>query len=186
LLPAFLESEAGHEYQEQAHRQQYEQARRRARSDLAEGADLSTMLRTAADHLDGGRLWEARATLEVIAESDAASVSERESIAAVLQEIGALLETVPQSETTRAELSAALAALQEERSARQRALADLYYRSIQSYRAGHLVEARAGFAELARSDDLLEPIRRTVQRYLAEIDRTLNRTQDEGPSPPEP
>lgn len=186
LLPAFLESEAGRAYQEQAHRQQYEQALRRARSDLAEGTDISALLRTAADHLHADRLWEARATLDGILESDAISAQERETIATILQQVDALLETEPRSETARAEVSAALATLQEQRSARQRALADLYYQSIQAYRAGRLAEARAGFVELAQSDDLLEPIRRTVQRYLAEIDRNSNEMQNEGPSPPDP
>jgi len=185
LVAAFLESEAGQAYRTQAHRQQYERALRQSRSELAAGTDISALLRTAADHAESDRLWEARATLEVIAESDAISAGERESIAAILQQIGVLLETEPRSETAGAELSEALAVLQEQRSARQRALADLYYRSIQLYRAGRLVEAKAGFAELLRSDELLEPIRRAVQRYLAEIDRALNRTPNEEPSPPE-
>jgi predicted CXXCH cytochrome family protein len=186
LRSTFLESESGRAYRSQAYRQQYERALQKARDELAEGEGISTMLRTAADHVDGARLWEARATLEVIADSDAVTADERQSITAILQEVIALLETESQPETARAELSAALGRVQEQRSTRQRALADLYYRSIQSYRAGRLVEARAGFAELLHSDDLLEPIRRTAQRYLAEIDRTLSQTQGEGPSQPEP
>jgi predicted CXXCH cytochrome family protein len=186
LLPAFLESEAGHAYRLQAYRQQYEQARQEARSSLAEGQGISTILRMAADQLDNGRLWAARATLEVIAESEAVTTGERQSIAAILQQVRALLETETLPETAGAELSAALGVIQEQRAARQRTLAGLYYRSIQAYRAGRLTEARAGFAELARSEDLLQPIRQTVQRYLAEIDRTLNQTPDEGSPQPEP
>ncbi|UCD52547.1 MAG: hypothetical protein JSW27_07900 [Phycisphaerales bacterium] len=186
LQPAFLESEAGHAYRLQADRQQYERALQTARNSLAEGQGISAMLRTAADHLENGRLWEARATLEVIAEGETVTADECQSITAIVQQVSALLETETPPESAGAELSAALAAVEEQRSARQRTLAGLYYQSIQAYRAGRLAEARAGFAELSRSEDLLEPIRQTVQRYLAEIDRTLNQTQNEGPLQPEP
>jgi len=186
LVPAFLESEAGHAYRLQAYQQQYERALQAARNSLAQGQGISTLLQTAADHLDNNRLWEARATLEVIAESEGVTGDERQRVATILQQVRALLETEAPPATARAELSAALGTIQERRAARQRTLAGLYYRSIQAHRAGRLVEARAGFAELARSEDLLEPIRQTIQRYLAEIDRTLNQTPDEGPPQPEP
>jgi len=186
LGPAFLESQAGHAYRSQAHLQQYEWALQKARSDVTQGRGISAMLWTAAEHVDGGRLWEARATLEAIVDSDAVSADERESIAAIVQRLIVLLEAESQPETDRADLSTALGTVQEQRSRRQGALAELYYRSIQSCRAGRLVEARAGFAELLRSGALPEPVRQTAQRYLAEIDQALGRTHDEEPSEPEP
>ena len=185
LRPAFLQSDDGRTYRAQVYRQQYEAALDKARNDLAQGQGVSAMLDAAAAHIEAGRLWDARAVLEVVADSSKFSDEEQRRIEAVLQQVVELLEADSQPESVQAELPAALNAVQQERGQRQRALAELYYRSIQSYREGRLVEARAGFAELLRNGGLPEPVRQTAQQYLAEIDRTLGSSQDGQPSTPE-
>ncbi len=186
LKPGFLESEAGRPFREEVHRQQYERALEDARNDLAQGRSVSAMLDTAANDIKEGRLWEARAIVEIVAGSDALSAEERQSVAGILERIVGLLSTESPSESARVELSAALETVQEQMAQRQRTLAELYYRSIQLYRAGRLAEARDGFAELLRNGGLLEPVKQTAQQYLAEIDRTLDQTSERQPSNREP
>lgn len=179
LKPAFLESEAGRPFREEVHRQQYERAVEEARDDLAQGQSLSAMLDMAATDIREGRLWEARAILEIVAGSNALSAEERETIAGILQRVVELLPIDLPPEGTRVEVSSALGAVREQMAQRQRALAELYYRSIQLYRAGRLAEARDGFAELLRNGGLLEPVRQTAEQYLVEIDQALDRTPDQ-------
>lgn len=186
LRPAFLGSEAGRTYREEVHRQRYQRALEEARNDLSQGRDLSAMVGTAAVDIEEGRWWEARAILETIADSDALSAEQRQGVAVLLQRVIELLPIESPPESARTELSAALNALREQTAQRQRALAELYYRSIQLYRAGRLAEARNGFAELLRNGGLLEPVRRTAEQYLTEIDRTLGQTPDGQPSKREP
>ncbi len=186
LRPAFLQSEAGRAYRAQVYRQQYEAALEQARDDLAQGRDVSAMLDAAADDIAESRLWEARAFLEVIAARSRLSAEEQSRVQAILQQVIGLLETDSPPDNVQAELPAALNAVQQQRSQRQRTLAELYYRSIQSYREGRLTEARTGFAELLRSGDLPEPVRQTAQQYLTEIDRSLGPKQNGQPSVPEP
>lgn len=179
LRPTFLESEIGRTYRAVIYRQQYERVLDEARNELARGQSVSTMLGTAADGIEGGRLWEARAILEIVADSDAISAEERQSVSGILQRVIELLPVESPPESTRTQLSAAVNAVRAQMAQRQRALAELYYRSIQLYRSGRLIEARDGFVELLRNGGLLEPVRQTAEQYLAEIDRALSQTPDE-------
>jgi len=70
-------------------------------------------------------------------------------------------------------LAAAMRAVRDQRNEQDRAMARLYYRSVQLYHAGRLSEARSGFEELLSRGVVLEPVRETAQWYLTEIDKTL-------------
>jgi predicted CXXCH cytochrome family protein len=186
LRRTFLEGDAGRPYRSAAHRQQYERAWTKARSDFAERRGLSAMLRTAIEHVEADRLWEARAYLEVILESEALSTDERNGIAEVLSQVTGLLESQadaaafePLPDSQHAELSTSLDTVKSQRSQREEAIASLYYRSIQLFHAGQLVEARAGFVELLRSEGFTGPFRQTAQQYLVEIDKVLGRMENE-------
>lgn len=185
LRPTFLKGDAGRPYRSAANREQYGLAWQEARSDFAGRRGLSAMLRTAIEHVEADRLWEARAYLEVILESEALSTDERNGVAEVLSRVIGLLESQADAageslpDHRHAELSTSLDTVKSQRSQREEAIAGLYYRSIQLYHAGKLAEARAGFAELLRSEGFTGPFRQTAQQYLVEIDKVLGRMEDE-------
>jgi hypothetical protein len=136
--------------------------------------------------VEAERLWEARAYLEVILESEALSTDERNGITQVLSRVMGLLEGGPDasgfkppSDGEPAKPSAALGTAQEQRSRREEAITKLYHQSVQSFQAGQLTEARAGFVELLGREGLTDSFRQTAQQYLAEIDRVLGQVEDE-------
>ena len=62
-----------------------------------------------------------------------------------------------------------------ERLQRMQAIADVYYRSMEFYRAGQLEEARAGFVEVVASGLVPPPMEQTLRGYLKDIDSRLSR-----------
>ncbi|UCG56712.1 MAG: hypothetical protein JSU70_17830 [Phycisphaerales bacterium] len=60
---------------------------------------------------------------------------------------------------------------------RQKAVAELYYRSMALYRGGKLQEAREGFLKVAESGLIPAPMAKTVRGYIAEIDSALAKRQ---------
>jgi hypothetical protein len=63
----------------------------------------------------------------------------------------------------------------------KREIAELYYRSVASYRAGRLVRAREGFVKVLKSGLVPAPMAKTIRGYLLDIDNTLA----EGATPPD-
>ena len=92
LRRTFLEGVAGRPYQSTANRRQYEQAQREAGDSWVQGRGAYVMLRTAIDHVEAGRLWEARAYLEIILEKATLSADERRAIEEVLSQVTGSLE----------------------------------------------------------------------------------------------
>jgi hypothetical protein len=64
---------------------------------------------------------------------------------------------------------------------RKTEIAELYYRSVASYRAGRLVRAREGFVRVLKSGLVPAPMAKTIRAYLLDIDNTLA----EGATPPD-
>jgi len=60
----------------------------------------------------------------------------------------------------------------------ERAVAELYYRSIKQYHAGQLREAREGLLETLKTGLLPEPMRGTVSVYLERINEALQESQE--------
>jgi hypothetical protein len=58
---------------------------------------------------------------------------------------------------------------------RTKEMADLYYRSMEQYRAGRLEEARAGFVQVIQSGLIPPPMEQTLKGYIQEIDGKLAR-----------
>jgi len=50
---------------------------------------------------------------------------------------------------------------------------ELYYRSMEFYRAGRLIKAREGFVKVLKSGLIPAPMAKTIRGYLLEIDNTL-------------
>ena len=57
-------------------------------------------------------------------------------------------------------------------------IAQVYYQSMALYRAGHLKEARAGFAEVLQSGLIPPPMEETLRGYLRDIDARLEGRQN--------
>jgi hypothetical protein len=58
---------------------------------------------------------------------------------------------------------------------RRKTVADLYYQSMDSYRAGRLEEARAGFVKVIASGLIPPPMEETLRGYVRDIDAKLAR-----------
>jgi hypothetical protein len=56
---------------------------------------------------------------------------------------------------------------------RRQRVADLYYRSMALYRAGHLEEARKGLVEVMQSGTIPPAMVQTIKQYIADIDKRL-------------
>ncbi len=191
LRPSFLAGPVGAEYQSEAHRRKYEQSLRKARSDLTQGQDFLAMSRTIIGHIESGRLWSARAYLEVLLDSGLVTDSEEAPVARVLQQVVALQTSGPAAyqegpegqtspEAGREAPAAALRAVREQRRERERTVAELYYRSIRQYHAGQLVEAREGFRQVLEAESLPGPVKETAQGYLDRIEGALVDPQQPG------
>lgn len=185
LKPEFLAKPAGRSYRLELNRRQYEESLTRARDDLAGGQGFLAMSQTIMDYVEKDRLWAARAYLEVVADSAVVTDQERPKIGEVLQLLTALIESEParRAEGPDGEASlaaakeaviAALRSIRDQRGERERAVAELYYRSIRLYHAGQLEQARTGFHELLANGFLLGPMRQTAEAYLQKIEKALN------------
>lgn len=64
---------------------------------------------------------------------------------------------------------------------RTQAVAELYYQSMEHYRAGRLAEARAGFVKVIASGLIPPPMERTLRGYLQDIDSRLARSRGTKP-----
>jgi len=186
LRRTFLEKPAGLDYQSEIFRRKYEEASRKAKSDLRQGQDFLAVSRTAMDYLEGGQWWPARAYLEVLLDSNLITDAERPVLSQILQQVIALQTNPPaeprqgaSSSTADRTPTAALQALRDQRNEQTRRVAELYYRSVQLYRAGKLVEARDGFRQVLAVDSLPEPMRETAQTYIDKIDETFRKQMEQ-------
>ncbi len=183
LRQTFLDRPAGLEYRSEIYRRNYEEALRRARSDLVQGEDFLALSQTTIDYLEGGQLWPARAYLEVLLTSELVASTERSALTEVLRQVEALQtkepnqlqqDTVPQvsvDAATEAEgPAAALRAIRERRSEQARNMAELYYRSIKLYHAGQVAEAREGFRQVLADSSIPRPMKETARTYLERIE----------------
>jgi predicted CXXCH cytochrome family protein len=183
LKPAFLDTPAGRPYKSDVYRRRYENSLKKARYDLAQGLDFYPMCRTIVDYLEGNQWWPARAYLEVLLDSSLITGAEKPKVAEVLQQVIAVQTSEstealkgPEADAARKAPAATLRALAEQRSRQEQGLAEIYYRSIQQYRAGEFVKARAGFLQVLKSGSLPQPMRDTVQSYVEEIEQALRKS----------
>ncbi len=179
LRPAFLETEAGAVYRAQVYRQQYERALRDAQNDLQQGHGVSGVYGRIIDDIEADRLWNVRACLEVLLDSETIPEGERRPMAAILDQVTVLQDDPGRAtgvfvpDEARTAWADVMRGVRDQRNEQDVAMARLYYRSVQLYHAGRLNEARAGFEELLRRGVVLEPVRETAQWYLTQIDEAV-------------
>jgi predicted CXXCH cytochrome family protein len=186
LRQTFLDQPAGLEYRSEVYRRKYEEALRRARSDVAQGEDFLALSRTTLDYLEGGQLWPARAYLEVLLRSELVASTEKPALTEILRQVEALQTKEPNQppqdavtqaatdSTTAAEgPAAALRAIRERRGEQARGMAELYYCSIKLYHAGQVAEAREGFRRVLADSSIPRPMKETARTYLERIEGNL-------------
>jgi len=186
LRQTFLDQPAGLEYRSEIYRRRYEEALRRARSDMAQGEDFLAMSQTTLDYLEGGQWWPGRAYLEVLLSSELVSSTEKPTLTEVLQQVqvlqtkepnqppqGAVAQTAPDAAAGTEGPAAALRAIRDRRGEQARGTAELYYRSIKQYHAGQIAEAREGFRQVLADSSIPRPMKETARTYLERIEGNL-------------
>jgi predicted CXXCH cytochrome family protein len=186
LRQTFLNQPAGLEYRSELYRRKYEEALRRARSDLAQGEDFLAVSQTTLDYLESGQWWPARAYLEVLLGSELVAATEKPALTEILQQVEALqrnepnqpqqdaaTQAAPDTAATPEGPAAALRAIRERRGEQARTMAELYYRSIKQYHAGQIAEAREGFRQVLADNSIPGPMKETARTYLERIEGDL-------------
>jgi len=125
--------------------------------------DSENMLQIFSDVnklIENGDLRKARQHLLQFKDNPTLSVQEREKISEILKKMD---ETNPGTEVQN-----------NQSSSRGQEIADLYYRSLQLYRRGDLVEARDGFTRVLKSGSIPPEMERTIRGYLSDIENRLS------------
>ena len=131
LRPTFLERPEGLAYAVEFRRRRYEEALRRARSDLAGGEDLGVVLEKVINAVQSAQWWRARAYLEAVLEGDNVADTEKRRLVGALRQLvtmqeaqsgarGAVPEAPSLSDTTREALTTTLREIVDRRSKQHR------------------------------------------------------------------
>ena len=128
--------------------------------------------------IDKGDLQKARIYLLQYKDSTAFNNQEREKISEILKLID---DTLVKSNRSGSEKPASeLESGDSQSSSKAQEIADLYYRSLQFYRDGRLIEARNGFIRVINSGTIPPAMEKTIRDYLSDIENRLS-NQDKQP-----
>ena len=161
-------------------------ARRFADTSRQERKSLLQVFRTVIKLVEQGEIQKARAYLEKFKDSSAFTNEEMRKIVQVLKlmdiaitttegEPGKVKQERPVTEEKLKEPPAAPEKSNDQPSKLKKEIAELYYRSMELYRAGQLIRAREGFVKVLKSGLAPAPIAKTIRGYLVDIDNTLAR-----------
>ena len=134
---------------------------------LSESKSLSEVFRETNRLIELGELQQARTYLEKFKDSNSFTAEERAQIARVHGMIDSVITRNEQGLEN------------ENQSEKQlREIAELYYNSMASYRAGQLLSAREGFVKILNTGLIPESMAKTIQGYISDIDNslTMNKT----------
>ncbi|MHC4205442.1 MAG: type II secretion system protein GspD [Planctomycetota bacterium] len=130
----------------------------------------------AADQLiRQNKLIEAKSSLESLRKNEYLMKDEQVQIAAVLEQI----ELQAAKDKPSAQMTAdkpekskeEIAKTDEQQKEKKPKIVDVYYSSMEFYRAGQYEKAREGFVEVAASGLIPPRMKKTIEGYLAEIDK---------------
>jgi len=155
-----------------------------ARATTPQEDNLFQVFRQVSELVGQGKMQEAREYLEGLKDSATFTEDERKRIARVLRLMNTdsiateqYIKEIRQQQLIDSRKDEEPAAIYEKKnnqtSEQRKEIAELYYRSLASYRAGRLEEAREGFALVLRSGAIPEPMQKTIRAYLSNIDKTL-------------
>jgi predicted CXXCH cytochrome family protein len=151
-----------------------------------ERRSLLQVFRTVIKLVEQGEIQKARAYLEKFKDSSAFTNEERRKIVQVLKLMdiaittteGELEKVKHQRPVTEEKLKGPPADPEKSNdrgSKLKKEIVELYYRSMELYRAGQLIRAREGFVKVLKSGLAPAPIAKTIRGYLVDIDNTLAR-----------
>jgi len=150
-----------------------------------ERKSLLQVFETVSELIEQGEIQKAMAYLEKFKDSSAFTKEERRKIIQVLELMDMAIKTTegelekvkqrPVTEQKLKEPTTEPEKSNNQLSKRKKEIAELYYRSLESYRAGQLIRAREGFVKVLKSGLAPAPIAKTIRGYLVDIDDTLAR-----------
>ncbi len=152
-----------------------------------ESKSLLQVFGTVSKLVKRGEMQKARAYLEKFKDSNAFTNEERRKIVQVLKLMDIVITTTegelekvkqekPVTEEKLKEPPADPEKSNDQPSKLKKEIAELYYRSMELYRAGQLIRAREGFVKVLKSGLAPAPIAKTIRGYVVDIDNTLART----------
>ena len=141
---------------------------------------------TANELMKKGDLAEAKANLESIRNDEYLNKDEHTQIAVVLGQIDIQISNKAKSQITAEtpdQTEEETPKPDEQQVDQIQKIADLYRNSMDLYHAGQYEKAREGLIEVASSDQVPLPMKKTIDEYIAQIDKKLSQKAVEAPAP---
>jgi predicted CXXCH cytochrome family protein len=156
------------------------------RTTKLESKSLLQVFGTVSKLVERGEMQKARAYLEKFKDSSAFTNEERRKIVQVLKLMDIAITTTegelekvkhqrPVTEEKLKEPPADPEKSNDQPSKLKKEIAELYYCSMELYRAGQLIRAREGFVKVLKSGLAPVPIAKAIRGYVVDIDNTLAR-----------
>ncbi|TFG44909.1 MAG: hypothetical protein E4H40_08880, partial [Candidatus Brocadiia bacterium] len=162
----------------------------RAHLDKAQTATAKRKLalekfQTADQLIKQNRLIEAKTHLENLRSNEFLNKDEQTQIATVLKQIDIQITNDKASPLITAEkpdvIAEEIRKPGEQQDGQIQKIVDLYRTSMKYYRAGQLEKAREGFVKVAASGLIPPPMKKTIEGYLAEIDKRAPQKTEKEP-----
>ena len=171
----FLMAQGYQEYLVPAEQQQLTELLARTRVAMGERKRIVETYQAIMDLIGREELVKAKAELEKLKDSKFLTPKESSQIAEALRQINAELGgpvAVGPSEVETGLVKPNAVTLNKTAPAGQRQIAELYYNSMKLYHAGELQKAREGFVKVIKSGQIPPDMMKTLEGYVARIDRT--------------
>ena len=174
-LKTFVMAQGYQEYLTESGRQQLYAHLEKTKAAVAQRKLALEKFQAADQLIRQNQLIEAKASLESLNKNEYLTKDEQVQIAAVLEQINlqaakdktSTLVTADRTEEPKQET----AKTDEQQQEQKPKIVDIYYNSMEFYRAGQYEKAREGFIEVADSGLIPPQMKKTIQGYLAEIDK---------------
>ena len=175
-VKTFVMAQGYQEYLTVAGREELRAHLDKARTATAKRKLALEEFQTADQLIKQNRLIEAKTHLENLRSNEFLNKDEQTQIATVLKQIdiqitnekASLQVTAEQPEKAKEDI----AKPGEQQDGQIQNVVDLYRTSMKYYRAGQLEKAREGFVKVAASGLIPPPMKKTIEGYLAEIDKS--------------
>ena len=157
-------------------REELRALREKARTAVAKRKLALEKFHTADQLFKQERLIEAKTHFEDLRNNKFLNKYEHAQITAELKQIDIKIsnKTNPKITAEKPEkIKEEITKTNEQQTRRNQRIADLYRSSMKLYRAGQFEKAREGLAEVATSGLIPTPMKKTIEKYLAQIDQHL-------------
>jgi len=182
-LKTFVMAHGYQEYLTASGREQLRAHLEKAQSAVAKRKLALEKFQTVDNLIKQGKLIEAKTYLENLKNNEFLTKDEKTQIATVLKQIDSQI-TEDKAYSEKAKNNKRLTAEKldkiagdikkpSEQPGQNQKIAELYRSSMKYYRAGQLEKAREGFVQVAASGLIPPPMKKTIDGYLADIDKRL-------------